>query len=266
VTTEQDIDEYIRRHFKDGKWEGDAEQHQLKIRILKQQVENEKQEAIISRYRRGKEEDPELLTEQLEAEFRKYWPLYSRRHFSGPGRTSSVADDCIAPALLRDGELFSFIAVEEQITIYRYCNCGAFPKAVDDMTQAELAFANEHLPNCKTVLEERVVEKTNPPKHKIGIWDCRACLKDLDGKSSISWCPRFLRPFRQLSVHDYLRQVNYQLNRRPDLPLPCYAGLLHVQMSVKQENTKTLAIRTEVCDTCNYKTETITELNMKQPV
>lgn len=243
MTIEQEMQEYIQSHMQNGQWEGDVEQHQAKVRRYKQAVEEEKQERAVKLYQAGRELN-EIMSTEVVADFMKYWPLFSRREAS---RMSC-----------NDGNLFSPIIPEEQVVIYRFCNCGQFPKNPIKMSNTERIFANEHLATCTNIREDKQVEMSMVPQHKVGQWDCRACYRGYDGQSSIDWCPRFLRPFRQLSVQEYAKAVNTASKST----VVCYAGLLHVQLSVKQVGEKDYIIRTEACDTCGYRHETQEEVAM----
>lgn len=91
----------------------------------------------------------------------------------------------------------------------------------------------------------------NGSHHSIGNWNCRGCLAGAlpteEGpvaEKIIEWCPKFIKPLRNLSYEEYMKAY----------PHGCYAGLLHSDMAIREEDGKTIITITKKCDMCNYQT------------
>ena len=221
--------------------------HQAHIRKLKQRASNLQQEAIIKTFKGipGGIKPPA----ELAAAYNEVFPLVARRADLNTVKTILQLEP------KEDGELFSFTEPIDVKIVTKFCNCGQFPLAPEKMTDEELAAANSHLEVCQYIREEVTVGKSQVFKHKVGHRDCHSCYKTpvsngvggIEAKSNVSWCPRFLRPFRNLSPIAYAEEIHLQRS--------CYAGLLHHQISVEIIDDVQYIVKESMCDTCGYSTK-----------
>lgn len=246
------LDAFVQQHRSEsGQWmttdEHSLESLQAEYRRLRQCVISEQQDQTITelttKLQRTNDEQQLLL---------KLAPLVRRRKFlTNPARPEQLAKfksmfggNDIKP----DGELFQFEQPTEIKTILKLCGCGLFTEHPSEMTSTQIILADEHIDHCPTPITEEVISQSQPAKHSIGNWGCKACLRigdgSMTGRSAIDWCPRFLRPFRYLSPYEYVVAVRNEIS--------CYAGLLHVQLSIVEENGETKSLISKHCDTCGY--------------
>lgn len=239
--------------------------HQAQIRKLKQAIINAEQEEFVIHHQlniRASQEDVERYNQLL--------PLVLRR------KQLDFVREILGKEPPVDGELFSFSEPEEIVTTLQFCNCGAITKSVDEMTNTEQELASEHLGVCSNIRTEQIVTKAQVSSHKIGHWDCRACYREPlvtkqqgvmnemaapfdinEAKQSTQWCPRFLRPFRNLTPEAYSKIVK---------DAGCYGGILHKQISVILEGTSQYLLTEFKCDTCGYYDATRKQIQTSQPV
>lgn len=223
--------------------------HQNTIQMLKQSIETICQESLITAWELDAIENKESARDTIE----KIWPLVQRRN------KFAVLKEILGKDPNQDGALFSFSEPEEIVVNYQYCNCGAISKDPLTMTEAEAYLAEQHLKECKNIRIEKVASKSQVSMHKVGHWDCRACFKTPveeehtgvaglpfnigEGKSSTSWCPKFLRTFRNLSPEGYRSFIKDN---------SCYGGILHKQISCILRDGNEYILFESKCDTCGY--------------